>query len=363
MKYRTIVTLSTLLAAGTFAVSATPAMAKSEDVVYTSYEEILYSLKEAVEKEEDVQVLVERDLSDVYVHTYSSEEPLARIGYVLKDLNGDEDPELLIGEVGEKTIYDLFANVDGKPVHIACGGERNFYGLAENIGDLVISQHASSSAATSRQYYWTLKPNENKFTIRTGFVYDAQKSPDEPYYIDYGLCTLDHVTEDIYNDRIAAFSDDQEIDYLPLSEYDGKLEGYEAPEAMSEAESESIDESGAESGAAGSTVKSDKSSGIFAPISQEEAKEMMQQEDGHVIVDVRTQEEYDEGHIPGAILIPNETIGNEEPAELPDKDQIILIYCRSGNRSKQAAQKLANMGYTKIYEFGGIKDWTGETEK
>ncbi len=88
--------------------------------------------------------------------------------------------------------------------------------------------------------------------------------------------------------------------------------------------------------------------------------EMMEKDDGHVIVDVRTQEEYDEGHIPDAVLIPNETIASEPPSELPDKDQIILIYCRRGNRSKDASQKLAEMGYTNIYEFGGIETWEGE---
>ncbi len=98
----------------------------------------------------------------------------------------------------------------------------------------------------------------------------------------------------------------------------------------------------------------------YRQISQEEAARMMEQDDGHVIVDVRRQDEYDAGHIPGAILIPNESIDTEPPAELPDKDQVILIYCRSGNRSKQAADKLFNMGYTNIYEFGGITDWKGK---
>ncbi len=98
----------------------------------------------------------------------------------------------------------------------------------------------------------------------------------------------------------------------------------------------------------------------YRQISQEEAKQMMARNDGHIIVDVRRQDEYDTGHIPGAILIPNESIGTEQPEQLPDKDQIILIYCRSGRRSKEAAQKLADMGYTNIYEFGGIIDWTGE---
>ena len=98
----------------------------------------------------------------------------------------------------------------------------------------------------------------------------------------------------------------------------------------------------------------------YKQISQEQAKEMMEKDDGHVVVDVRRQDEYDAGHIPGAILIPNESIGTDRPEELPDPDQIILVYCRSGNRSKQAAQKLFDMGYRNIYEFGGITDWTGE---
>ena len=98
----------------------------------------------------------------------------------------------------------------------------------------------------------------------------------------------------------------------------------------------------------------------YQQITQEKAKEMMQADDGHIIVDVRRQDEYDSGHIPGSILIPNESIGTEQPKELPDLDQIILIYCRSGRHSKEASQKLADMGYTHIYEFGGIIDWTGE---
>ena len=101
----------------------------------------------------------------------------------------------------------------------------------------------------------------------------------------------------------------------------------------------------------------------YQQITQEKAKEMMQADDGHIIVDVRRQDEYDSGHIPSAILIPNESIGTEQPKELPDLDQVILIYCRSGRRSKEASQKLADMGYTHIYEFGGIIDWTGEIVK
>ena len=98
----------------------------------------------------------------------------------------------------------------------------------------------------------------------------------------------------------------------------------------------------------------------YTQIDQETAKLMMDLEDGHVIVDVRRQDEFDEGHIPGAICIPNESITDSMPPELPDLEQIILIYCRSGRRSKEAAQKLFDMGYTNVYEFGGIIDWTGE---
>ena len=99
----------------------------------------------------------------------------------------------------------------------------------------------------------------------------------------------------------------------------------------------------------------------YKQISQDEAKAMMARDDGHIIVDVRRQDEYDAGHIPGAILIPNESIDKERPKELPDLDQIILVYCRSGRRSKEASEKLAKMGYTNIYEFGGIITWPGET--
>ena len=104
----------------------------------------------------------------------------------------------------------------------------------------------------------------------------------------------------------------------------------------------------------------EKAEPSWVQIDQETAKRMMEADDGHVIVDVRRQDEYDAGHIPGAVLIPNESIVDERPSELPDLEQVILIYCRSGNRSKQAAQKLADLGYRNIYEFGGITTWTGE---
>ena len=108
------------------------------------------------------------------------------------------------------------------------------------------------------------------------------------------------------------------------------------------------------------SAKKAENKAAYTRISQEEAKEMMARDDGHVVLDVRRQDEYDSGHIPGAILIRNETIGRDAPKALPDYDQIILVYCRSGNRSKQASEKLAAMGYKNVYEFGGINSWTGE---
>ena len=99
----------------------------------------------------------------------------------------------------------------------------------------------------------------------------------------------------------------------------------------------------------------------YTQITMDKAVEMMKSESGYIILDVRTVEEFNERHIPGAICVPNESIGTEPIEELPQKDQLILVYCRSGRRSKEAAEKLAAMGYLNIYEFGGILDWTGET--
>ena len=109
---------------------------------------------------------------------------------------------------------------------------------------------------------------------------------------------------------------------------------------------------------AGCGAQSEEST--YRQVNAEEADSMMEEESGYIILDVRTAQEYSEKHIPGAINIPNETIGTEDIPELPDKEQLILVYCRSGNRSKQASEKLVKLGYTNIVEFGGINDWTGE---
>lgn len=98
-------------------------------------------------------------------------------------------------------------------------------------------------------------------------------------------------------------------------------------------------------------------------ITSEEAKEIMDIQEGYIILDVRAQEEYEEGHIPGAIVIPHTEIEVRAEEELPDKGQLILIYCRSRRRSKIAVETLAELGYTNIREFGGILDWPYETEK
>ena len=104
-------------------------------------------------------------------------------------------------------------------------------------------------------------------------------------------------------------------------------------------------------------------SATYDQISGAEAKALMDSESGYIIIDARTQEEYDEGHIPGAILIPEYEIADRAAKELPDKDQLILVYCRSGRRSKIAAEELVKLGYTNVKEFGGIIDWEYEIVK
>lgn len=100
----------------------------------------------------------------------------------------------------------------------------------------------------------------------------------------------------------------------------------------------------------------------YHKISAEEAYEMMASQEV-VVVDVRTREEYDSGHIENAVLVPNESIGSEMPEALPDKEATLLIYCRSGRRSKQAAEKLLKLGYQNVYDFGGVIDWPYELVK
>ena len=98
----------------------------------------------------------------------------------------------------------------------------------------------------------------------------------------------------------------------------------------------------------------------YRSITMDEAVAMMEQETGYIILDVRRLDEYAAGHIPNAINVPNESIGTSDIPELPDKDQLIMVYCRSGRRSKEASEKLVKLGYTNIVEFGGILDWKGE---
>ena len=101
----------------------------------------------------------------------------------------------------------------------------------------------------------------------------------------------------------------------------------------------------------------------YRQITMNEAASIMKSEKDYIILDVRRPDEFSEGHIPNAINVPNEIIGASEIPELPDKDQLILVYCRSGRRSKEASQKLVDLGYTNVVEFGGILDWSGETVK
>ena len=107
-------------------------------------------------------------------------------------------------------------------------------------------------------------------------------------------------------------------------------------------------------------VKENDREVTYMNITAEEAKRIMDSEEGYIILDVRAQEEYDESHIPGATLIPHTEIEARAEEVLTDKDQLILVYCRSGNRSRQAAAKLAALGYTGVVEFGGIHAWPGD---
>ena len=100
----------------------------------------------------------------------------------------------------------------------------------------------------------------------------------------------------------------------------------------------------------------------YEQITQEEAKQIMDTTNGYILLDTRTREEYDQSHIPGALLIPPTEIADRAEEELPDKDQVILVYCRSGNRSKQASEALAELGYTNVKEFGGINTWPYDVE-
>ena len=113
--------------------------------------------------------------------------------------------------------------------------------------------------------------------------------------------------------------------------------------------------------ACGQDIENDKGA-VYVNITAEEAKQIMDTEEGYVILDVRTQEEYDQGHIPGAIVISHEEIAEKADEVLTDKDQLILVYCRSGRRSKIAAEALVELGYTNLKEFGGIIDWPYEVE-
>ena len=114
--------------------------------------------------------------------------------------------------------------------------------------------------------------------------------------------------------------------------------------------------------ACGQTKENDREA-AYMNITAEEAKQIMDIEEGYIILDARTQEEYDQGHIPGAIVISHEEIAEKAEEVLTDKDQLILVYCRSGRRSKIAAEALVELGYTNIREFGGIIDWPYEVER
>ncbi len=113
----------------------------------------------------------------------------------------------------------------------------------------------------------------------------------------------------------------------------------------------------------GNGNKQKVSEASYKTVTQEAAIKLMSEEKNYIIIDVRTKDEYDGGHIPGAISLPIDRIGDNDIPELPDKNQLIMVYCRSGNRSRQAAERLAKKGYTNVVDFGGITTWPGEIVK
>ncbi len=137
----------------------------------------------------------------------------------------------------------------------------------------------------------------------------------------------------------------------------GLLGGCSAGKSSSSGNSSPASSSQAAS-SAGSVSQSEKIT--YEQITQEQAKELLDSEEDYILLDVRTQLEYDEGHIPGATLLPDYEVSEKAEELLPDKDQLILVYCRSGNRSKSASRTLAELGYTNVKEFGGIRDWPYE---
>lgn len=110
-------------------------------------------------------------------------------------------------------------------------------------------------------------------------------------------------------------------------------------------------------------TKTSETSGSYKTISSTEAQQMIEEHKDALILDVRTAAEYESGHIPNAINLSNEDIQAGKVDSLKDKSQLIMVYCRSGNRSRQAAQKLAELGYTNVVDFGGIQSWQGDIEK
>lgn len=136
-----------------------------------------------------------------------------------------------------------------------------------------------------------------------------------------------------------------------------------APSAAPEAAKGSGETSGLNETAEPEAAAAPTQRAEYERMDMRQAQALMERETDYILLDVRRNDEYESGHIPGAVCLPNEEIGGEAPEELPDLNQLILVYCRSGNRSRQAADKLVKLGYTRVVEIGGILDWDGEIER
>ena len=196
------------------------------------YTETLEKLIADLKERKDPDALEEDDFSYIYGHFYDSEggkDPLDEIGYAFVDVNKDGYSELLIGGAGDTAIFDLFAPVDGKPVHILYGGERNSYYLVGHSADgyLEIRNNASSSAFRSDVGFYILESNSPELLKQVVFVFDARQDENNPWFYDYGIGEekLEPADEKEWNERIENFGSIVDPGYQPLSSYAGAQQG------------------------------------------------------------------------------------------------------------------------------------------
>lgn len=185
------------------------------------YDDVLADLIDAISSQADTDALEEMGVSYIYSRFYEDESPLDSLGYAYKDLNGDGYDELLIGSVGYPQIYDLFGQKNGEAVHVFSGWERNSYDLVGREGSAsCVRNHASSSAYMSENGFYILWPDGTELLPQVVFIYDGEKDPDNPWFIDYGgWGEPEPATEEEWNSRQENWGEQIEIEYTPLSAF------------------------------------------------------------------------------------------------------------------------------------------------